>query len=112
VIKQSLYVPRHNSALAAIQRDLEALMARQEEFRSQNGRYAANFSELEFYASPGTTIHMTPGALGWSAVATRDEFKRGSEICGAIRVGDGAGKFQEKPEGKFFTYFPGENAAG
>lgn len=89
--------PTQQRAFAAMRRDLRDLLLRQREFHDANARYAS-LGELEFRASPGTSIRSAYTELGFHAIARRPDAP--GEL--AIRLGDGAGRFEEEPEGTEF----------
>jgi hypothetical protein len=89
--------PKQNRALAAMRRDLKDLVTGQKAFHNENARYAST-GELDFYASPGTSIEARHTATGFHAIATRADVPAAL----AVRLGDGAGRFQEQPEGTEF----------
>jgi hypothetical protein len=89
--------PTQQRALAAMRRDLKDLVAAQRVFYNENDRYAGT-GELEFYASPGTSIKNAHTANGFHAIATRTDVPAAL----AVRLGDGAGRFEEQPEGTEF----------
>ena len=89
--------PLQQRAMAALRRDLADLAAGERAFYEEHSRYAS-VEELEFYASPGTSIHAEHTATGFYAIARRADLP--AEL--AIRLGDGTGRFQDEPEGTAF----------
>jgi hypothetical protein len=89
--------PLQQRAMAAMRRDLKDLAAGERAFYEENARYGS-LNELEFYPSPGTSIDAEHTATGFHAIAKRADLP--AEL--AIRLGDGAGHFQDEPEGTEF----------
>ena len=97
-LRQSLdVIPAQSRARAAMHRDLRDLVASQKAFFEERCRYASR-GELDFYASPGTSIQSAETTSGFHAIATRPDLPAAL----AVRLGDGAGRFEEQPEGTVF----------
>jgi hypothetical protein len=90
--------PAQAAASASMRRDLQDLVRLQAEFHQQHQRYAASLDSLDFYPSPGTRIELNTGEQGFHAIATRDDFPAPL----AVRIGDGAGSFQDQTESSVF----------
>jgi hypothetical protein len=91
--------PAQASASASMRRDLSALVQLQQEHLASHGRYASSARELDFWPSPGTTLEIGAGDGGFHAVAERND----TPATLAIRVGDGAGRFDDEPELQVFV---------
>ena len=71
---------------AALKMDLANLRTQQELYHAEHYAYAAKIADLEFSASEGVTISMTPEDEGWSARALHKDL--GSDKGCAIFFGD------------------------
>lgn len=93
------YNPKLMSQMQSIGRDLRDLYQKQKDYYEQNKRYSTDFTEINFYPSPGANIWAdVVGEQGCIYIATRDT--AGSF---GIRIGDGAGYYTDKAEGEIFT---------
>jgi hypothetical protein len=91
-------IPKVNTALAVLRRDLRDLLATQTTYRGTHGRYAGNLDELEFVPAPGNHLQVIAGVHGFAAQGRCDA---APSVYG-VRAGDGAGYYAEMPEGEVF----------
>jgi hypothetical protein len=97
-LRESLEIqPAQRAAMASMERDLRDLLTLQTNFYDKNRRYA-NYEEIDFWPSPGTSIEVKSTESGFHAVASRTD----SPASLAVRLGDGAGRFQQNVEGSTF----------
>ncbi|MFN8109585.1 MAG: TIR domain-containing protein [Thermoleophilia bacterium] len=101
-LSQSLdVIPTETRARATLRRDLDALVASQDNYVSEHGSYAATLEQLDFHPAFGNEIEIVSGPNGWAAKASRPE----SAVAWGVRIGDGAGNFADREEAAVFALY-------